>query len=277
MEPLRALIEAVEDAGYVLDGEVFRHALELYDRCRDDPRQLQALRRMAPEYGAQEFLLPVDAGGRPTAAPMQLLAEARNAAGARSGLADWFSEAPLTDGSGVALLAVRWLCHLVGLRHRTVHLFIDHPCLRDHTLVQVRGPRKAEAPGCFDLPVAGHVEGTATAEEALHRELAEELGLSLDALCELRGLGSHEQRWLPDGPGFRNAEWHAVYRARLTPEGWLGAEVSNREVAALAAFYLPDLQEMMVCFPDRFASGLKGSLSLYVGDADDGGGQHRGG
>jgi 8-oxo-dGTP pyrophosphatase MutT (NUDIX family) len=268
MESLRALIEAVREAGHVLDGQALGRALCLYEGCRADPRHLQAVQHLAPEYGVQEFLLPVDADGRPSLASQQMLAQVRDVLGARPGPELWFGEAPMADGGGTVLLVVRWFCHLIGVRHRTVHLFIDHPCLPDHTLVQVRGPQKAEAPGCFDLPVAGHVEGLASASETVYRELAEELSLTAGVLRGVRELGSYELGPLPDTSGFLNVEHCDVYRARLTPRGWLDASVSSPEVAALAAFHLPDLERMMARFPDRFASGLKGSFALYREDID---------
>jgi isopentenyldiphosphate isomerase len=235
------------------------------------------VQRIAPEYGVPEFLLPIEAGGPPSAASRGLLGEVRDAVASRPGLGAWLHEAPLADGSGTVLLVARWFCHLVGLRHRTVQLFIDHPRLPDHTLVQVRGPHKAEAPGCFDLPVAGHVEGLTTVQETLYRELGEELSLTPTALRGLKRLGSYAQHYLPDASGFRNVEHCDVYRARLTPEGWLSARVSSGEVAALAAFHLAALRGMMSQFADRFASGLKGSFALYDKDVDTMGGWQEGG
>ena len=90
------------------------------------------------------------------------------------------------------LLAARWLCHLVGLRHRTVEIFLDLAGVGDgHTLVQVRGMDKVIAPGAFDIPCAGHASGAEFSEEALRHELGDELNLALEDLEDLRLIAEH--------------------------------------------------------------------------------------
>ena len=61
---------------------------------------------------------------------------------------------PSGDGSGVT--APRWLCHLLGLCHRTVHLVLWTP--QDLLVLQVRS-RRVDWPGMLDLAVTGHVRG----------------------------------------------------------------------------------------------------------------------
>lgn len=261
---MQALVASIQASDYQLDRATYRQARRLFERCKADAAAMAAVRGAAPEYGRREYLLNVDGEGGAVRTAPEILADFAAASEPEFGL--WFQAAALPGQGEPVLLVARWLCHLTGLRHRTVHLFLDHPTLADHTLVQVRSVDKDEAPGCFDLPVAGHVDGVASVEETLDKELEEEVGLTLDLLSGLRCLGAHEQIRLPDPPAFRNVEHHTVYRARLTVEGWLRASAADHEVAAIAAFTVPDLVEMMRRFPDRVASGLRGSFSLYDGD-----------
>jgi isopentenyldiphosphate isomerase len=262
---VEALIASIQTSDYQLDVATYRQARRLFARCAADATLMAAVREAAPEYGRQEYLLNVNAEGRPIYTSPEICTDFRAVSAPAFGL--WFREAILPGQDDPVLLVARWLCHLTGLRHRTVHLFLDHPTLVDHTLVQVRSVDKDEAPGCFDLPVAGHVDGVASAEDALRRELGEEVGLTLDLLSDLRCLGTHEQVCLSDPPGFHNVEHHTVYRARLTVEGWLRVGAADHEVAAVAVFTVPDLVGMMQRFPDRVASGLHGSFSLYVAES----------
>ena len=80
------------------------------------------------------------------------------------------------DGETTGVVAPRWLCHLMGLCHRTVHLVLRTP--QDWLALQVRG-RHVDWPGRLDLSVTGHVRAGLSWQQAMQREAAEELGLDL--------------------------------------------------------------------------------------------------
>jgi len=162
------------------------------------------------------------------------------------------------------LLVPRWLCHLVGFRHRAVHLFIDHPTAVEYTLVQVRGFDKTESPGQFDLPTAGHVVGLDTTTNTLIKELEEELGLSQDDILALQPVGSYEYCGAMDEPGFRNVEFRAIYIGCLKPDALDKARFVDHEVAALSVFSLSEIETLIERFPERVASGLAGSFPMYL-------------
>jgi 8-oxo-dGTP pyrophosphatase MutT (NUDIX family) len=256
-----ALRAAVGAAGYELDQAAYGRVWALFAQCSADPTAMEELKRAAPEYGRREFLANVDDGGRPVVAAREDLAHARSVRDPEFDL--WYQEANLPGDGRSVLLIARWLCHLAGFRHRTVHLFLDHPTHRNHTLIQVRGVDKDEAPGCFDLPVAGHVVSMDTVERTLSRELGEEIGLTTEMLTELTLLGTYEQGYVDDRSGFHNVEHHTVYRARLADEGWLAISAADHEVAAIAVFAVPDLEAMVERFPERVARGLRGSFPFY--------------
>lgn len=63
-----------------------------------------------------------------------------------------------------------------SLLHRVVHLFVFDPPGR--LLLQKRSMMKDVAAGKWDTSVGGHVDYGESVEEALHRELGEELGIT---------------------------------------------------------------------------------------------------
>ena len=137
-EPLQRLREAVEQADYVVGAAVYHEAQSLFTACLSNPQYLRNLQQLAPEYSKPEFLLCVDSAGSPVYSTEEIIEDLRETAGRHPSLGLWFQEATVEEGERPVLLVARWLCHLAGFRHRSVHLFIDHPTRGDYTLVQVR-------------------------------------------------------------------------------------------------------------------------------------------
>jgi 8-oxo-dGTP pyrophosphatase MutT (NUDIX family) len=256
------LRQAVQVAGYRLDGAAYDRVRALFLRFTAQPPTPEQIRCVAPEYGREEFLRCVDAAGQAVHAPGTILADYDRVAEGHPQYALWFR--PVDGPEGRILLIARWLCHLAGFRHRTVHLMLDHPILPDHVLVQVRGVRKEESPGCFDLPVAGHVSGLSTVEATLHRECEEELGLALEQILGLRRVGSYDRAYLEEWPGFWNVEHHTVFRGRLAAEAWSHVHAPGDEVAGIAVFSVARLRALIARFPERVAWGLRDALPLYA-------------
>ena len=205
-----------------------------------------------------EFLLPVDATGHPVSLPPDVYDLVQDALATTPALGTWLHPTP---AQGVPTLCVaRPLCHRIGLRHRTVQLILDHPTKHDLTFIQMRGLHKAEAPGAFDMPCAGHVVGLETVEATLVKELREELGLNLRATKGLGFVGQYESWDLREAVDFRNVELRAVYRARLRPEALDKIRFSDGEVAALALMSRRALRDLISQYPERVASGLIGSI-----------------
>ena len=75
--------------------------------------------------------------------------------------------------------APRPAVHAGGLRHRAVHVLIFNS--HGELLVQKRAATKDTFPGCFDSSASGHLGAGEDYDAAAHRELREELGLSLPA------------------------------------------------------------------------------------------------
>jgi 8-oxo-dGTP pyrophosphatase MutT (NUDIX family) len=255
---LADLAGAVRAADHVLNATTYRMAAGLFHRAQDNPALQQQIQESSPEYRSAEFLLCVDRHGDPVRVQERVLATFEAARAADADLGAWFQAAKLPDGTPTLLIA-RWLAHAAGFRHRAVHLFLDHPKLPDHVVLQLRGFDKAEAPGCFDLPAAGHVSGLDSVEDALAKELHEELGLELGALDALQLVGGYA---FADG---HNAEYRFVYRARLHGEDLLRLQGNADEVAAVAVFPMAMVWEMLSTQPALVASGLNGFLARFDG------------
>jgi isopentenyldiphosphate isomerase len=257
--PLSALLGTLERADYVLDQATYLKVRALFLACADTPALLQMIQRIAPEYGKPEFLLCVDAKGQAVTLDTNTLQDFSTLATEKPNFELWFqSSQDGTEGRPVLLVA-RWLCHLAGFRHRVVHLFLDHPTVPGYTLVQVRGAVKAEAPGKFDLPVAGHVIGVEKVKAALAQEMREELGLTRADVVDLRLLDEYEYADPVDAP-LHNREWRSVFSARLQAKALPRIRFADGEVAAIATFSLDELRTLAEAFPERLASGLAYSL-----------------
>jgi isopentenyldiphosphate isomerase len=218
------------------------------------------------EYGKDEFLLVVNEEGNPAALPHSVLSEFARTASKYPAYLRWFREDVPNGGEHPGervLLAARWLCHLTGLRHRTIELLLDPPGLEGHTLIQVRSLTKVDSPGDFDVPCAGHVTGVDETSLALEKELREELNLSLSDLEDLRVVGTYNAFARADRPGFTNNELRVLYKAGLKPGSAGKIRFSDGEVAALCVFSLPELKALVSRYPERVASGLYEALGAY--------------
>lgn len=250
----------------MLDGTSYALIKRLCESVQTDrSRRLAGLQALSPEYGRTEFLAPLHKAGALAYPPADVVTDYRQAAAQGSDFAGWFREATAGDGAGdgqVILLPARWLCHLVGFRHATVQLFIEHPTLRDHLLVQVRGMSRPEAPGNFDSPVAGHVPGLQAPADAILKELAEEIGLAPQDIEGLRRVTSYDYGEPLSATGICNREYRVVFAARLAADAWPRLRFQDAEVAAICIFAINELAALIERYPERIASGLRGSFPL---------------
>jgi len=263
-EPLQRLRGAVEQADYVVGAAVYHEAQSLFTACLSSPQHLRSLQQLAPEYGKPEFLLCVDSDGSPVYAMEETVEALEETASRHPALGLWFQEATVGEDGRPVLLIARWLCHLVGFRHRSVHLFIDHPTRDDYTLVQVRGVHKFESPGCFDVPVAGHVVGLESTTDTLYKELEEELDLDRDDICDPEMVGSYNYHEPWSNPRLRNVEFRVVFQSRLKAGRLSRIGFVDREVAAISVFALSELEAIINTYPERVASGLTESFLVYL-------------
>ena len=260
-EHWRDLQSQVAGADHVVSRDVYYEIRQRFHSSLDD---LPGLQQIGPEYGRREFLLCVDDTGELVPFSPEVLEDFEQEASRYPEFARWFQAVASEESGLTVLLVARWLCHLIGVRHRAVHLFIDHPQLDDYTLVQLRGLGKAESPGCFDLPAAGHISGLGLTTDTLLEELEEELGLDRNDLVDLEPIGCYEYQGVKDGPGIHNVEFRTVFRSRLKASRLEGIRFVDGEVAAICLFTMRELKALLGTFPEMVASGLRASFPIYL-------------
>ena len=262
LESWRDLQRQTAGAAHVVSRDVYYEIRQRFLSSLDD---LTGLQQLGPEYGKMEFLLCVDDTGEPVPFSPKVLEDFDQTASRHPEFARWFQAVASEERDLAVLLVARWLCHLIGVRHRAVHLFIDHPQRDDYTLVQVRGLGKAESPGRFDLPAAGHIAGLEQTEGTLHKELEEELGLDRNDLVDLVQIGCYEYQGVKGGPGIHNVEFRTVFRSRLKASCLERIGFVDGEVAAICLFTREELKALLGTFPEMVASGLRASFPIYLG------------
>ncbi len=127
-------------------------------------------------------------------------------------------------GNPTGEVKLREEVHRTGLLHGTVHTWIVRRNLQDETgldvLLQKRSQNKDSYPGCYDISSAGHISAGQTPQEAVVRELYEELGLQVP-ISALTYLFQHEayHRDVFYGELFLNHElsWVYLYEQDISP------------------------------------------------------------
>lgn len=254
---LEALRRDVAEAGRVPTDGVLEAAQAFMAFCAK-PEWAGRLAAFAPDYTLDEYLVAVDADGKPAHLEAGPVSTPHDPGGR-----PLFSR---VSGEGVQGVCVaRWLAHLAGFRHCALHLFLDHPTRKDYTLLQLRSFSKCGYPGCFDIPVGGHIKETTPVETALAEELEEELGLSLcDDTAGVEQIAVYEHVDPPGRPAFRDVEARLVFAGRLREEAFARAHFTDAEAAALCIFRIGEVAELAGRQPERVASGLRGSFEHYL-------------
>ncbi len=258
---LRAEVEA-NNRG--LNRDVFEHIrqlfLEYYAGGKANPANL------IREYAQDEFLMIVDEHGQPLQATPKMIADYQNTAKANPLFKRWLSAGTLPEGEyagAPVLLVARWLCHLIGLRHATVEIYLDPLEQPGHTYVQVRGMGKFEAPGALDIPCAGHITGLDAPEAAINKELSEELNLTVADLQGLHLVGRYNSyRGGASDPSINN-EHRILYRAQIKAEAVERIRFIDGEVAGISIFAVDELRALIQRNPEKIASGLSDAIGLY--------------
>jgi hypothetical protein len=142
-----------------------------------------------------------------------------------------------SDGSPLNLVAPRWLCHLLGLRHACSHVILSwqSPAMGTVFILQVRSWNKSDSPGHVDVSVGGHIKLRCSATETAYVEMEQELGIARRDLDHgtLRHMGGYESFNERPEEAFYNAEWREVYVGGIAPETLTRIQFRDREVAGL--------------------------------------------
>lgn len=257
---------AVEAEDFVLTPKSYDAAKRLFLKVKSSDDRSERWKTVSPEYGTREYFRTVDRLGSVSSTTAGVLEDYRRTLGDYAAFEAWFNEGSSIDQERCetrTLLPARWLCHLGGFRHLSVHLFLRLDGNDEHLLIQVRGTRKAESPGAFDLPVAGHVAAEQNDRDALLREAKEELDLEAADLLKLTALGGYEYKEPDSSSWMRNVEFRLVFEAALSGSTFSKLRPAQDEVAAIALFSIAEVESMIATFPERVASGLRSSFPIY--------------
>lgn len=173
------------------------------------------------------------------------------------------------EGSPTGITAPRWLCHLLGLRHRATHVILRSP--QSLLVLQVRSPHKRDWPNHIDTSVGGHVRAGESFLEAGLAEMEQELGLPADHLSawlvdgKLTRVGAPYERtdYRPGDPPFWNSQVNQIYAGQLTPDGLAQIHFRDGEVSAL--YLCTDAEaERLLAAGTPIAPGLEHSLPRYL-------------
>lgn len=142
-------------------------------------------------------------------------------------------------GIDTSLVAPRWLCHFLGLRHRSVHILLKwkSPRLGSVFVLQVRNWGKSDSPGHLDISVGGHVtiDEKNNAIITAYKEMNEELGISKEDLIdrELVFCKGYEYFNKRDDENFYNNEWREIYVGEFTTSGFDKIRFNDKEVVGI--------------------------------------------
>ncbi len=128
--------------------------------------------------------------------------------------------------------------HAHDLRHRAVHILVFNQ--NRELLLQKRSPWKDKNPGLWDSSTAGHVDAGETYDQAAHRELQEEIGISVPDLTPIFKLGCSPET---------GHEFLQIYRA--THEGPFIP--CPKELEGLAFFSPRQITEWLARSPAEFS------------------------
>jgi isopentenyldiphosphate isomerase len=179
----------------------------------------------------------------------------------------------LVDAAGhfSELVAPRWQCHLLGLRHKTVHVLLQWQSQNMGTvfIFQIRSWNKDDSPGCLDISVGGHVTTDGhrlSTIDAAYREMREELGLeNTDLLNEKLLLqGEYESYTEDESQGFYNAEWREVYRGVLPEDNFRKLKLLDGEVVGIYLCPEAEIENLLHQSFIPLADGLKLSLPFCL-------------
>jgi isopentenyldiphosphate isomerase len=140
-----------------------------------------------------------------------------------------------------------------GLWHRVVRVMCEDG--QGNVLLQHRSATKDIYPNCWDNSAAGHVDAGEDYETAVHREIAEELGISDLTLQEI-GRYTDEHIW----KGLQMKCFVRVYKATIAG---LPQTTEPDKIDDLRWFTIADVKKLVADHPDQVTDGLQQVVERY--------------
>lgn len=140
-----------------------------------------------------------------------------------------------------------------GLIHRVVRIMIENS--KGQILLQRRDPDKQPFPNCWDNSVGGHVDAGEEYDEAVVRELEEELALRDLPLTEL-GRYYEASTW----QSYQLKRFCKVYKARFET---LPTTLEAGEVSEVRWFTVAEIKKLIAEAPEQVTDGLRQVIKRY--------------
>jgi len=128
--------------------------------------------------------------------------------------------------------------HKQGIWHRGVHIWIYNS--KGEVLLQKRAKMKKFYPDLWDMSAAGHVSAGQSFDEAVERELFEELGVKAE-ISEMKKFGVRKMAQDLEMPFLRNREFVQTYLLKLDKE-ISDFKLQEEEVAEVKFVTLDDFE-----------------------------------
>lgn len=140
-----------------------------------------------------------------------------------------------------------------GLIHRVVRIMVHNS--KGQVLLQHRAPTKDIFPDCWDNSAAGHVDAGESYEDAVGRELAEELGYSGVAFNEV-GRFRSDETW----KGHRFNRFNRCYKifSDETP-----GKLEAGKIDGFRWVEVDEIKRLVAEHPDQVTDGLRQVIERY--------------
>ncbi len=146
--------------------------------------------------------------------------------------------------------------HAKGLLHHTVAVLIFKDRTRQELLIHRRNPAVAQDPGLWQHSAGGHVVASETLQEAIRREVREELFVNHDLpQLEIREVLSFNNRDLPNN----NEILHLFETVYPGPFYYDTIELAEEPLWVAFATLLEDVRQ----WPERYTQAFRNILSRY--------------
>lgn len=160
--------------------------------------------------------------------------------------------------------APRWICHVLGLRHRCAHILLlwRSPALGDLLLLQIRDWAKDDSAGHLDITVGGHMTADdRESQDTAFAEMLQELSLRpSDLEGGLESIGGYAHDESRPHESFYNSEWRDVYVGCLSGEAIARVRFPDGEVAGIVLIPAGDAGRLLKQSALPIASALRCSL-----------------
>lgn len=154
----------------------------------------------------------------------------------------------------------RWVCHLLGIRHRCSHAVIITS--NDLVILQKRSTKKDVSPGAFDIAIGGHAKSNSSFEETLYSEMSEELGICREDTERITEVCIYECHTKDPEKNFFSIEVRKIFEVMLTKGSIDKIRFTDNEVAGVYLCNENELKHFIT--EEKIASGLKYSIPQYL-------------